>query len=318
MQKHRGRRLARTAGSATRSSERRPSYGKKGEDGIRGRGRVGEGGGNSELRWKRRKVSEASINPLHSRSLARSLSSLVSILSETSSRLCAPSASTMLATTRLASLPCSSLSRSCCGPASTSAPSASTSLPRRHREHQRHRRRLASASAASSSPSNEPSDAASPSPAQSQAPQMSLAEAHAALGVSEGSQFDLVSAKNRALADAKGDGERLAKVRIESRIEGASSHHGPYRPCSLPSSSTQCRRARFDLQSSSGKKEQRGHSVGPEKEKNPHRSFPQRPLARSPLARSPLARFSLALSKNISLDPRPTKNNRSSSPTTSS
>ena len=43
---------------------------------------------------------------------------------------------------------------------------------------------------------------------------MSLAEAHAALGVSEGSQFDLVSAKNRALADAKGDGERLAKVRL--------------------------------------------------------------------------------------------------------
>lgn len=68
-----------------------------------------------------------------------------------------------------------------------------------------------SASAASSSSSPEPSDA-SPSPAQPSAPQMSLAEAHAALGVAEGSQFDLVSAKNRALADAKGDGEKLAKV----------------------------------------------------------------------------------------------------------
>lgn len=45
---------------------------------------------------------------------------------------------------------------------------------------------------------------------------MSLAEAHAALGVAEGSQFDLVSAKNRALADAKGDGEKLAKVKIEN------------------------------------------------------------------------------------------------------
>ena len=44
---------------------------------------------------------------------------------------------------------------------------------------------------------------------------MSLAEAHAALGVAEGSQFDLVSAKNRALAEAKGDGEKLAKVRID-------------------------------------------------------------------------------------------------------
>jgi len=54
----------------------------------------------------------------------------------------------------------------------------------------------------------------SPSPAQSSAPQMSFAEAHSALGVAEGSKFDLVSAKNRALADAKGDGEKLAKVRL--------------------------------------------------------------------------------------------------------
>ena len=54
----------------------------------------------------------------------------------------------------------------------------------------------------------------SPSPALSSAPQMSLAEAHSALGVAEGSKFDLVSAKNRALADAMGDGEKLAKVRF--------------------------------------------------------------------------------------------------------
>ena len=43
---------------------------------------------------------------------------------------------------------------------------------------------------------------------------MSLAEAHSALGIAEGSKFDLVSAKNRALADATGDGEKLAKVRL--------------------------------------------------------------------------------------------------------
>lgn len=133
---------------------------------------------------------------------------------------------TMLAasTTRLASLQqqCSPLSRGCCGPASTSAPSSSSlaafaATPRRREHHHHQRRRFldVSASAASSSSSSsspEPSDAASPSPAQPSAPQMSLAEAHAALGVAEGSQFDLVSAKNRALADAKGDGEKLAKV----------------------------------------------------------------------------------------------------------
>lgn len=43
---------------------------------------------------------------------------------------------------------------------------------------------------------------------------MSLAEAHSALGVAEGSKFDLVSAKNRALADAMGDGEKLAKIEL--------------------------------------------------------------------------------------------------------
>ena len=119
---------------------------------------------------------------------------------------------------------CPSLSRGCCGPASTSAPSAPLADTRRehHRNHHHRRRhRLVSASAASSSSSSspEPSDAASPSPAQpSSSPQMSLADAHAALGVAEGAQFDLVSAKNRALADAKGNGEKLAKVRISRML----------------------------------------------------------------------------------------------------
>lgn len=119
---------------------------------------------------------------------------------------------------------CPSLSRGCCGPASTSAPSAPLAVTRReHHRHHHHRRRhrLVSASAASSSSSSspEPSDAASPSPAQpSSSPQMSLADAHAALGVAEGARFDLVSAKNRALADAKGNGEKLAKVRISRML----------------------------------------------------------------------------------------------------
>ena len=123
--------------------------------------------------------------------------------------------STMLAarTMRLTSLQPCCPSRGGCGPASTSAPSSSlAAVPRR--EHRRRRLDVfASAASSSSSSSPEPSDA-SPSPAQSSAPQMSLAEAHSALGVAEGSKFDLVSAKNRALADAMGDGEKLAKVRF--------------------------------------------------------------------------------------------------------
>lgn len=42
---------------------------------------------------------------------------------------------------------------------------------------------------------------------------MTSDEAHAVLGLAEGSNYDLVAAKNKALKEAAGDDAMLAKVR---------------------------------------------------------------------------------------------------------
>ena len=137
---------------------------------------------------------------------------------------------------------------------------------------------------------------------------MSLAEAHSALGVAQGSKFDLVSAKNRALADARGDGEKLAKVRFEER---EFFYQRPSKLWSLFSGAGEVRSPRAASGASKeeeAEEEQRERSFHSNQKEEKTLAFATRPRrSLFPTSSSKISSLFLALSSN-----------RSNSPTTSS